>query len=78
MGVARLPLVAELRDRLLLPLRDEDRVEAEAFGAARLFDYSSRKHARAADLLAGGGERDELADIARAPAFPLDALELSQ
>jgi hypothetical protein len=36
--VVRLPLVPELRDRTLLVVRDEDRVEAEAAGATRLVD----------------------------------------
>ena len=65
MGVLPFPLVAQLGNRSLLPVRDEDRVEAEAFGATRLEGDSSFERARAATLLAGWRQDDQLADVTR-------------
>ena len=45
--VLALPGVAELRDRALSPVRDEDRVEAEALAAARLVGDAARAGRRA-------------------------------
>jgi hypothetical protein len=64
-GVPALPIVAELSDRALLAVGNEDRVEAEAAGAARLRADPALEHARSADLAAVGRDRDELADVAR-------------
>jgi hypothetical protein len=77
-GVVRLPLVAELRDRTLLVVRDEDRVEAEAAGAARLIDDPSLENAGAVQLFALRRDRHELADVARSAAFALDAAKLGE
>src|SRR5207248_1087391 len=66
-GVLRLPLVAELRDRLLLAGRDEDRVEAEAGRAVSLERDPAFERAGAAELPPVGRDRDELADVAGAP-----------
>ena len=68
MRVLGLPLVAELCDGALFAVRDEDRVEAEAFLATRLFGDPALEDARAAELRALGRQRDELADVARASA----------
>ena len=68
MRVLGLPLVAELCDGALFAVRDEDRVEAEAFLATRLFGDPALEDARAAKLRALGRQRDELADVARASA----------
>jgi hypothetical protein len=40
-GVHRLPLVAQLGDGLVLPVRNEDRIEAEASRSARFVDDST-------------------------------------
>src|SRR5260221_14241829 len=61
-----LPRVAELGDGALLALRDEDRVVAEAFGAARLRRDPALEDAGAAELLATGRDRHELRHVAGA------------
>jgi hypothetical protein len=76
MRVLRLPLVAELGDRPLLALGDEDRVETEALGAPPLVDDAALEDAGASEPLSRRRERDQLADIAGSPV--LDSLELSQ
>src|SRR4030095_4338980 len=63
-GVRALPVVAQLRHRSLLTLRHEDRVVAEALGAARLVGDPALEHTGAPSL-AARAERDELADVAR-------------
>src|SRR5689334_7084057 len=65
--VLGLPLVAELGHRALLAVRDEDRVEAEAFRPARFLGDAAFERARAAELASVRRERDELADVAGAP-----------
>jgi hypothetical protein len=75
-GVPGLPLVAQLRHRPLLALGDEDRVEAEALGAARLDDDPPLEDAGAAALLALRRERHELADVPGPPV--LDAPKLGK
>lgn len=77
-GVAAFPLVAELGDRLLLAVRDEDRVEAEPARSTRLVGNQPCQDPGAAELLATRREGDELADVPRAPALPSDALQLPQ
>jgi hypothetical protein len=74
----RLPLVAELRDRLLLTVGDEDRVEAEALGAARLLGDPAFEDAGPAPLFAVRREGDELAHVARSTPPALNALELGE
>jgi hypothetical protein len=76
--VARLPLVAELRDGPGLAVRDEDRIEAEAACAARPFDDPAFEDARPAQLVTFRREGDELADVARPSRFALDPLELGE
>src|SRR5918995_393568 len=71
--VPALPVVSELRDGVRLALGDEDRVVAEALAATRLARDRPLDGAGPATLLALGGQRDELADVARPPV--LDALE---
>jgi hypothetical protein len=78
MGVLGLPVVAELCHRLLLALRDEDRVEAETAGSPRLADDAAFEDARAAELGAGRRDGDQLTDVTRAPSLALDTLELTQ
>jgi hypothetical protein len=78
MRVPFFPIVSELGDGSLLPLRDEDRIEAEALRASRIVRDPALKHASAADLLAGWRKGHELADVARASAGALDAVELPQ
>src|SRR6478735_1600023 len=74
--VVPLPLVAELRDRSVLAVRNEDRVEAEAFRSAdRVCDPASER-ARSPMLGAVGCDGYELAYVARAAAVALDAFEL--
>src|SRR5919201_484459 len=65
MRVLGLPLVAQLGDRLLLAGREEDRVVAEALAPTWLHAYSSLEDAGSAHLVSGGGECDQLADVAR-------------
>src|SRR5438874_423686 len=78
MGMLRFPLVAELCDRAILAVGDEDRVEAEAFRPARLVGDPSGQRAGTAELVALRRQRDELADGARAASVALDPLELAQ
>jgi hypothetical protein len=77
-GVLGFPLVAELAHGPLLAVRDEDRIEAEPARAAGLVRDPALQHPRAAELLAGGRERDKLADVSRSPALAFDSLELTQ
>src|SRR5437016_2345189 len=65
-------------DRPLLAGGGEDRVVAEALGAAPLVDDAALEHAGPAVLLALRREADELADVARATAFAFEAAELLQ
>src|SRR5947209_1570860 len=65
-GVARLPVVAELGDGLLLAARDEHRIEPESFGPSRLVGDATVDGSGAAKLAAVGRKRDELADVTRA------------
>jgi hypothetical protein len=76
MGVAQLPVVAELRHGSLLARGDEDRVVAEAFRAARRLGDAAFQDAGAAELAAVRRDQDELADVARRAI--LDAFELAQ
>src|SRR5207244_12993152 len=66
---------AELGDRLLLALGDEDRVVAETLRTARLVRDSALEHARATDLASARRQRDELRHVARPAPLALDALE---
>src|SRR5580765_6232967 len=66
MGVAGLPVVAQLRHRPLLAFGDEDRVVAEALAATRLRRDPATEDAGPAELPAVRAEQDELADVARA------------
>ena len=72
MRVLRLPRIAQLGDRARFAERDEDRVEAEAFGPRRLVRDRPVEHARAAQLATLRRERDELADVARPPVLAVD------
>src|SRR5436305_1588346 len=76
MRVLRLPRVAELRDGLFVALWDEDRVVAEAAAAARAVGDRPLEDAGPAQLVAVRGDRDELADVPRAPV--LDARQLAE
>src|SRR5690349_10181096 len=76
MRVPRLPVVPQFRDRLVLPLRNEDRVVAEALGSRRLVRDPSLERAGPAQLTPVRREEHELGDVARAAL--LDALELAQ
>src|SRR5262249_5329788 len=73
--VARLPAVPELGDRALLAVGDEDRVVAEALGAAWLGDDAPLQRARAAQLAAVCVQGHELADVAGATGVALHARE---
>src|SRR4051812_16653267 len=72
----RLPLVAELADGALLPVRHEDRIEAESPAAARLARDPACEDAYPSELLPLRSDRHELRDVARAAIFA--ALELSE
>src|SRR3954462_11017183 len=74
--VLGLPVVAELRDSLLLACGDEDRVEAEPRAATRFLGDPALEDAGATHLLALRREGDQLADVACAAAVSFDALEL--
>src|SRR5512144_2137215 len=78
MGMIPFPVVAELGDRSVLAVRDEHRVEAEALAAAKLLGDPAFEDPPAALLGPVRRERDELADVARAPPVALDAFELFQ
>jgi hypothetical protein len=63
---------------LLFAVGDEDRVEAESFGAARLRCDPALEDSRAAKLVVCRRKRNELADVAGSPAAAFDAFELVQ
>ena len=65
MGVLAFPVVAQLGNGSFFAVRDEDRVEAEAFGAARLGGDAACERAGAATLLAAGRHDHELAHVTR-------------
>jgi hypothetical protein len=77
-GVLRLPLVAELGDGPVLPVRHEDRVEAEALRAPRLVGDAALEDSGSSELFAGRREGDELADVAGSAPLVFDPLELPQ
>jgi hypothetical protein len=74
--VLGLPGVAELGDRSVFACGDEDRIEAEPLGAARLVADAALEDAGAAQLLPLRREGNELADVAGSSS--LEAHELSQ
>src|SRR5919107_4778148 len=74
----RLPLVTELGDGTHLAVRNEHRIEAEAFAAARLCGNPAAEHSGTAHFLAAGAERDELRDIPRAAGVAVGAVERAQ
>jgi hypothetical protein len=76
MRVRRLPFFAQLGDGLVLPVRNEDRIEAEAARPARLVDDSTFEDAGPSQLASLRRDRDQLADVARTPV--LDAVELRE
>src|SRR5207237_8054073 len=78
MRMLRLPRVAELGDRSLLSLRDEDRIEAEPFGPARLVDDPPAQRPGAAHLAAVRRDRHQLRDVARVSPRALDPIELAE
>src|SRR5919204_5305351 len=78
MGVLRLPLVAELRNRSLLSLRNEDRIEAEAFAAARFVRNTAAQRAGAPKLFATWRERDELGSVTGLSSFARNARQRPQ
>src|SRR4051812_18914534 len=78
MRVLSFPLVAELGDGSLFAFRDEHRIEAEAFCAARRECDAAGERAGAAQLLAVRAERDELGHVTRTPRFALHAFERAQ
>src|SRR5438105_2703316 len=73
-----LPVVAELRDCLVLPLGDEDRVEAEAGRAAGRCGDTALQGSGPPQRRSVGAERYELADVAGAPGVALHPVELAQ
>jgi hypothetical protein len=75
-GVGRLPLVAQLGDRLLLVLGHKDRVETEAARPAGLVDDAAFEDAGPSLLLAFRRDGDQLADVARTSV--LHAVELGE
>src|SRR5207302_9671360 len=78
MRVLRLPLVSELGNRVFFAVRDEDRIEPEAFASARLVRDPTCERSRAAELVALRRDRHELADVARPPPVALDPLERAE
>ena len=66
MRVLPFPVVAQLGNGLISTVRDEDRIEAEPFGAASLYPDPPLERAGAAKLLTRRGQGHELADVARA------------
>jgi hypothetical protein len=77
-GVGGLPLIAELGNSPVLAVRHEDRIEPEAARAAGLMDDPAFEDAGPAQLPAVRRDRDELADVARSPGFPLEPAELGE
>jgi hypothetical protein len=59
----RLPRIPQFRNRLLLAVRNEDRVVAEAFVASRLARDPAEQGSGAAQLAAVGCKKDELRDV---------------
>src|SRR5512133_1066044 len=78
MRMLRFPVVAELRNRSILALGNEDGVEAEALVTRRFGGDVSCERARAAELLAVRAERDELAHVAGPSLVSLDTLQLAE
>src|SRR5688500_8923830 len=78
MAVLRLPGVAELRDRVLFPLGDEDRVVAEAAGAPALGRDPALERALGDHLVALRREGDDRRAVAAAPCRVLHARELAE
>src|SRR3954451_14483564 len=78
MRVLGFPVVSELRDGALFAVRDEHRVEAEAFGATGRERDAAGERAGAAQLLAVRAERDELGDVTRTPPLAVHALQRAQ
>src|SRR6476660_1399436 len=77
MRVLRLPAFPQFRDRLAaLPLRNEDRVVAEALATRRLVGNAPFERAGAAKLASVRREEDELGDVARSAL--LDPRQLAQ
>src|SRR5436190_14106732 len=74
----RLPVVAELGDCARLAVGDEDRVEAEACGAACMRCDPALQRSRPTALFAGWAEGDELAHVSRPPRIAVRALEPPQ
>jgi hypothetical protein len=68
-GVLPLPGVAQLGTGSLVSVGDEDRIEAEAFSAARFGGDVSFERPRAAKLLAGRRHDHELAHVTRSTVF---------
>src|SRR2546421_2217203 len=77
MGVARLPCIAKLRNRLLLAVGNEDRVEAEALASAGRVRDPAGERPRSANLVTARRESDELADVARPASVAADSFELA-
>ena len=67
-----------MRDRFRLAVRNEDRVEAEAFAAARVIRDAAAERPRPEKLLAARRQRDQLADVARVPTLAFDSSQLPQ
>jgi hypothetical protein len=76
--VGGLPVIAELGNRPVLAVRDEDRIEAEAARPAGLVDDPALEEAGAPHLPAVRRDRDELAHVAGAPGVPLQPFELGE
>jgi hypothetical protein len=76
--VLRLPPVAELGDGPVVAVRQEDRIEAEALRAARLFGDAPLEDSGAAELFAGRREGNQLADVAGSAPLVFNPLELPQ
>lgn len=78
MGVGGLPLIAQLGDRLVLAVRDEDWIEPEAARSAGLVDNPPLEDAGPAQLSAVRRDSDQLADVTGTPRVALQALELGE
>jgi len=75
-GIARLPLVTELRNRLLLAFGHEDRVVAESLRPPWFVRDVPFEHAGPTELAAVRSDQNELADV---PSHAVvDALELAK